>query len=95
MNEISKFFKQPPFNMMMFGWVYGLKLNMPSCTIEQAIGNFMKNNNLQEDVDVNVHTLTSIYRRMLSEYMDVLKTKKEDEKNQVDKPSGTTQGHKT
>lgn len=92
MNEISKFFRQPPFNMMMFGWVYGLKLNIPSVTIEEAIKNFMKNNNLHGDVDVNVHTLTSTYRRMLSEYMDALKTKKEDE-NKVDKSAGATTGH--
>lgn len=77
MKELSKFVKQNSFNLLMFGWVRALVLNFKGITIEDAVRNFMKNNNVEEIKDANIHTLTTTYTRMVKEYMELFKTKTE------------------
>lgn len=60
----------------MFFWVLGLRTNLPSITLKDAIRNFVKNNGFltdEEMTDAKLASLSVEYERVYKEYMDEYK----------------------
>lgn len=72
--DIKKFYKRGLIDAMMFGYVNALRFNIPSASIENAIKNFQKHHNLDED-NFNVDSAKVIYNRMQNEYNEAMKEK--------------------
>jgi hypothetical protein len=68
----KKFLNQQPLNLVMFGWVEGLRAQGINITVEKAILNFMDKNGLTDD-DMNVEAARKRYYRMQEDLREAIK----------------------
>lgn len=74
MLDIHKFYKREAYEALFFGYINAWRFNFPGVTLEQAILNFQKHHQLDEDL-MNMESAKSLYNRMAKEYINLQKVK--------------------
>ncbi len=72
MNGIAKFTRRQSYEHMMFGYVHGVKENLPTVSVEKAIAQFFEVFNINHD-DYKIESAHKAYQRMSTEYYEMLK----------------------
>lgn len=75
-SSLPKLVKRNAYDLVMFGFIQGIRFNFSGISIDTAIGFFRKAYNLTEE-DLNTETARTTYSRMQTEYLDSLKKPKE------------------
>lgn len=73
MKAISKFINRRSIDLLMFGWVTGIRRQMPAATVEQTVKAFSDFYGIEED-DYPIETMKSTFFRMNNEMVDYLRT---------------------
>lgn len=66
--SIPKIYRRSSLDMLMFGFVEGMKAALPSLTIQECLIMFQKKTNLSDD-QYPLESARTIYNRMQKEYI--------------------------
>ena len=67
--DIPKLYRRQAIDLIMYGYVHGLKKAMPSLSMDECIELFKEENGIGED-DLALGTAVSTIKRMRLEYME-------------------------
>lgn len=68
MIDIPKFHRRKAFDLMMFGYVEGVKAALPTLSVMECLIMFARSNNLTEE-EYPLESARSTYNRMKKEYL--------------------------
>lgn len=73
--SLPKFLTRKSFDLCMFGYIRGVKKNMPTVSVSKIVEQFMNDFNLDPD-DFNTDSARVTYEQMNNEFMQMLKNEK-------------------
>lgn len=74
LRKMDKFLKRDFYEKIMFGWVTGVRQNLPSISLDKSIDQFYKHFNLTEDVFIKKASAKRTYERMIVEFLETQKS---------------------
>jgi len=75
MKPVHRFYRKNQMDLLMFGFVTGIKRVLPSVSITQAIDLFQDHYQLTEPTDFNCDSARITYNRMRDEFENLKKDK--------------------
>ena len=72
--NLPKLLRRTPTDLLLFGWIQGIKWIRPEFNFKDALEGFMIRYNIDED-DYNTESAESRYYTMQKEFMELKKTK--------------------